>query len=103
MYAVVRAGGKQYRIEEGQTLTVDRLSAEPGDAVELEVLALGDGDTLRVGTPVLADVTVTAEVTGHRAGEKIDVLKYKAKVRYRKRSGFRRRLTDLRVTKIAAS
>ncbi len=100
MYAVVRAGGKQFRIEEGQTITVDRLRAEPGATVELEVLALGDGDAVRVGTPVLDGLSVTAEVVGHRAGEKVDVLRYKSKVRYRKRSGYRRQLTELRVTKL---
>ena len=100
MYAVVRTGGKQYRIEAGQTITVDRLDLEPGQSVDLEVLALSDGERVRVGTPALEGVTVIAEVTAHRAGEKIDVLRYKSKVRHRKRMGHRRLITELRVTKL---
>jgi large subunit ribosomal protein L21 len=102
VYAVVRTGGKQYRVEEGQTITVDRLSAGPGENVDLEVLALADGDSLEVGTPVLSGARVTAEVLSERKGRKVDVLRYKSKVRYRKRTGFRPILTDLRVTKISA-
>jgi large subunit ribosomal protein L21 len=102
VYAVVRAGGKQYRVEEGQTITVDRLSAAPGETVDLEVLALADGEALHVGTPTLAGARVTAEVLNERKGRKIDVLRYKSKVRYRKRTGFRPMLTDLRVTRITA-
>lgn len=102
MFAIVRAGGKQYRVAEGDTLTVDRLPASPGGSLELEVLAVGDGETIRVGTPVLQRARVVAEVLGERKGEKIDVLKYKAKVRYQRRSGHRRRLTDIKITKISA-
>lgn len=102
MYAVVRAGGKQYRVEEGQTITVDRVSAAPGETVDLEVLALADGEALRVGTPIVSGARVTAEVVSERKGRKVDVLRYKSKVRYRKRTGFRAMLTDLRVTKISA-
>ena len=100
MYAVVRAGGKQYRIEAGQTITVDRLDLEPGKTIDLEVLALSDGERVQVGTPALEGVSVTAEVTAHRAGDKIDVLHYKSKVRHRKRMGHRQLLTELRVTKL---
>lgn len=100
MYAIVRSSGKQYRIEEGQTINVDRLALEPGQSVELEVLALSDGERVAVGTPVLEGVTVTAEVAAHRAAEKIDVLRYKSKVRHRKRMGHRRLTTELRVTKL---
>lgn len=101
MFAVVRAGGKQYRVEEGSILTVDRLPLEPGVSLDLEVLAIGDGESLRVGTPRLVGATVTAEVLGEGRGKKVDVLRYKSKVRYRKLTGHRQRHVALRVTKIS--
>lgn len=102
MFAVVRAGGKQYRVAEGDVLTVDRLDAAQGSTVDLEVLAVGDDGSVEVGTPLLRGATVTAEVLGSRRGAKIDVLRYKAKVRYRKLRGHRQALTELRITKIGA-
>ena len=96
MQAVVRTGGKQYRVEEGSVVTVDRLSGEPGGTVTLEdVLLVADGDELsgRGGK-------VTAEIVGHEKGDKIKVLKYKNKVRYRKLSGQRQLGTKLRIVKI---
>ncbi|MDE3101706.1 MAG: 50S ribosomal protein L21 [Chloroflexota bacterium] len=97
MQAVVRTGGKQYRVEEGALVTVDRLAGEPGSSVTLgDVLLLADGDRLgRKGT-------VTAEIVGHEKGDKVKVLKYKNKVRYRKLSGQRQLGTKLRITKIEA-
>ncbi len=96
MQAVVRSGGKQYRVEEGSVVTVDRLAGEPGSTVRLDdVLLVVDGDTLAGG-----GATVTAEIVGHEKGEKIKVLKYKNKTRYRKLSGQRQLATKIRVTKI---
>ena len=101
MYAVVRAGGKQYRVEEGSVLTVDRLQAEPGSTVTLEdVLLVADGDRLIPGAPLVPGARVMAEVVAQTKGEKIRVLKYKNKVRYRKVSGSRPLQTRLRITKI---
>ncbi len=102
MYAVVRAGGRQFRVEEGQALVVPGLAAEPGATLDLEVLAYADDSGVRVGTPRVEGVTVTAEVAGARRGQKVDVLRYKSKVRHRKRRGHRQRLIELRVTKISA-
>ncbi len=102
MYAVVRAGGKQYRVEEGQAMVVPGISAESGKSLALEVIAYADASGVRVGTPKLDDVTVTAEVGAARKGPKIDVLRYKSKVRHRKRRGHRQGLVELRVTKISA-
>jgi large subunit ribosomal protein L21 len=96
LQAVVRSGGKQYRVEEGQTVTVDRLQGEPGTTVTLnDVLLFADGDTLRAG-----GATVTAEIVGHEKGDKIKVFKYKNKTRYRKLSGQRAHSTKIRITKI---
>ncbi len=103
MYAVVRAGGKQYRVEEGQAIVVPGLAAEPGREIELDVLAYADDSGVRVGTPRVDGVTVTAQVAAARKGEKIDVLRYKSKVRHRKRRGHRQKLVELRVTKISAT
>lgn len=96
MQAVVRSGGKQYRVEEGSVVTVDRLAGEPGGIVTLDdVLFTADGDGVRMGR-----ATVTAEIVGHEKGAKIDVLKYKNKVRYRKRTGHRQVGTKIKITKI---
>jgi large subunit ribosomal protein L21 len=103
LYAVVRAGGKQYRVAEGETITVAGLAAAKGSQIELDVVAFADDDGVRVGVPRVDGVTVTGEVTGGRRGEKIDVLRYKSKVRHRKRRGHRQALTDVRVTKIDVS
>ena len=101
MYAVVRAGGKQYRVEEGTVLTVDRLEAAPGSTVTLgEVLLVADGDSVRPGAPLVEGASVTAEVVGETKGEKIRVLKYKNKVRYHKLTGSRAKQTRVRVTRI---
>jgi large subunit ribosomal protein L21 len=102
VYAVVRAAGRQFRVEEGQAIVVPGLDAEPGKQLDLEVLAYADDSGVRVGTPRVEGVTVTAEVAGSRKGRKLDVLRYKSKVRHRKRRGHRQGLVELRVTKISA-
>ena len=102
MYAVVRAGGKQYRVEEGQVVVVPGLVVTPGSTMDLEVLGYADDSGIRIGTPLLDGVTVTAEVARTRKGEKIDILRYKSKVRHRKRRGHRQDVAELRVTKISA-
>ena len=103
MYAVVRAGGKQYRVEEGQGIIVPGLALAPGEQLDLEVLAYADDAGVRVGSPRVDGVSVTAEVGQVRKGDKIDVLRYRNKVRHRKRRGHRQALVELRVTKISAS
>jgi large subunit ribosomal protein L21 len=103
LYAVVRAGGRQFRVAEGETISVPGLAGEKGSQLELDVIAFADDEGVRVGVPRVEGVTVTAEVTGARKGEKIDVLRYKSKVRHRKRRGHRQSLTDIRVTKIDVS
>lgn len=100
MQAVIRSGGKQYRVEEGSVVMVPRLEGEPGTTLTLgDVLLVGDADRLAV-RPSAAKVL--AEIVGHEKGEKIKVLKYKNKTRYRKLSGQRQLSTRLRITKIEA-
>ena len=101
MYAIVRVGGKQYRVEKGDSLVVDRLHEDEGAKVALEPLLLADGaDKTVFERDDLAKVKVDAVVTGHERGEKIHVLKYKPKRGYRRRSGHRSELTRLEIRDI---
>jgi large subunit ribosomal protein L21 len=99
MYAVVESGGKQYKVEEGTSLFVDRLDAKEGDKVTLRPVLFRDDDVI-VGAKDLAKVKVEAKVAGHLRGKKIKVFKYKAKKGYRKRAGHRSELTRLEVTSL---
>jgi large subunit ribosomal protein L21 len=98
MYAVVETGGKQYRVEKGSTLLVDRLTADEGAKVDLRPVALLD-KKLVVGKD-LEKVKVEAKVTGHERGPKLRVFKYKPKKGYRRNAGHRSELTRLEVTEI---
>jgi large subunit ribosomal protein L21 len=98
MYAVVETGGKQYRVEKGSTLLVDRLSAEEGAKVDLRAVALLDKD-LVVGKDA-AKIKVEAKVAAHERGPKIRVFKYRPKKGYRRQAGHRSELTRLEVTEI---
>ncbi len=99
-YAIVKTGGKQYRVEEGQTLLVERLPDEPGATIDLTTLLLaGDGDPV-LDAAKLAKSPVKAEIVGHERGKKLRVFKFKPKRGYRRRTGHRQELTRLQVTGI---
>ena len=101
MYAIVRTGGKQYRVEEGRSLDVELLSAEEGTSVELDnVLMIADDGEVTVGTPIIEGARVMADVESHGRQKKIIVFKFKAKVRTRKKTGHRQHFTRLAVTEI---
>ncbi|HLE77483.1 MAG TPA: 50S ribosomal protein L21 [bacterium] len=101
MYAVIETGGKQYRVEQGLTLQVERLDAEPGATVMLDrVVLVGDGDALNVGAPTVTGASVVATVLGHGRGRKIAVMKYKPKAHYRRKTGHRQAFTTLKIDKI---
>jgi len=100
LYAIVRAGGRQEKVAVGDLVTVDRLAGEPGSTIQLPALLLVDGDTVTSDAATLAKVKVTAEVIAETKGPKIDILKYKNKTGYRKRIGYRSKLTQIRVTGI---
>jgi large subunit ribosomal protein L21 len=100
MYAVVKVGGKQYRVEKGQSLVVDRMSASEGDKVTLDPLMLADGKNTVFDGGDLAKIKVEAVVTGHERGPKIHVLKFKPKRGYKRRSGHRSDLTRLEIKDI---
>lgn len=103
MYAIVETGGKQYRVAEGDVITVERLSAGEGEEVVLDRVLLVAGDEgVKVGTPVVEGAKVTATVTGVGKHRKILVFKYKPKKSYRRRYGHRQPYTQLKITKIEA-
>ncbi|MFV9506186.1 MAG: 50S ribosomal protein L21 [Oscillochloridaceae bacterium umkhey_bin13] len=102
MYAIIRDRGMQYRVEQGQVLTLDLIDeAEAGTLIELgEVLMIGNGDQVQVGTPTIAGAKVQAEVLGVRKGDKIVVFRYRNKKRYRRRTGHRQRYTQVKINAI---
>ena len=100
-YAIVEDGGKQYKAVEGQTIEVDRFQAEVGEQVDLDrVLMITDGKKTSVGTPYLEGAKVEATVDSQIKGPKIVVFKYKARERYRVKTGHRQRYTRLRIASI---
>jgi large subunit ribosomal protein L21 len=99
MYAVVETGGKQYKVEQGTSLLVDRLDAKQGDKVALRAVMFRDTDVL-AAPKELEKVKVEAKVAEHLRGPKIKVFKYKAKKGYRRRAGHRSELTKLEVTEV---
>jgi large subunit ribosomal protein L21 len=99
-YAVIKTGGKQYRVTEGQTLLVERLADDVGATVALEPLLLaGDGDAVFEGDK-LAKAKVQAEILGHERGPKLRVFKFKPKRGYKRRTGHRQELTRIKITSI---
>jgi large subunit ribosomal protein L21 len=103
MYAIVETGGKQYRIEEGAELNVEKLDVEAGNEIALDkVLMTGQDETVSVGTPYLENAKVTCEVMEHGRGKKIYIFKHKRRKDYRKKQGHRQDYTRLKVKSIQA-
>ena len=100
VYAVVRAGGRQEKVEVGTIVVLDRQQAKVGDKIELPAVLLVDGDAVTTDADELAKVTVTAEVLGEERGPKIVIQKFKNKTGYKKRQGHRQDLTRVKVTGI---
>jgi large subunit ribosomal protein L21 len=100
MYAIVKTGGKQYKVAEGDVIEVEKLEAELGASVALPALLLVDGTTVTHEADKLSAVNVTAEVVAQTKGPKIHIHKFKNKTGYHKRQGHRQKLTQLRVTAI---
>jgi large subunit ribosomal protein L21 len=99
-YAVIKTGGKQYRVIEGQTLLVERLSADEGASIDLEpLLVAGDGDPV-MDAAGLGKAKVTVEIVAHERGPKVRIFKFKPKRGYKRRTGHRQNLTRIRVTGI---
>ena len=102
VYAVVRAGGRQEKVEVGTIVVLDRQSAKVGDKIELPAVLFVDGDAVTTDADKLAKVTVTAEVLGEERGPKIVIQKFKNKTGYKKRQGHRQDLTRVKITDIKA-
>jgi large subunit ribosomal protein L21 len=101
MYAVIETGGKQYRVELGTELAVERLEAEPGSSITLDrVLLVADGDDASIGRPLVADAAVAAEVVAQDRADKLIVFKYRPKARRRVKKGHRQERTVLRISDI---
>lgn len=103
MYAVIKTGGKQYKVSPGDVLRVEKLDSKKGDTVEMkDVLLIADGDMMSVGKPNLASASVTAEVMGDGRGEKILIFKHRRRKGFRKTIGHRQDFTTIKVKEIKA-
>lgn len=103
MFAVIKTGGKQYKVAKDDVIRVERLSDDAGSSVKLDqVLMVVDGDKVSVGTPILSGASVTAEIVDHDRGPKIIVFKKKRRQNYRRKKGHRQDLTVLKITGISA-
>jgi large subunit ribosomal protein L21 len=103
MFAVIRTGGKQYKVAAGDVIRVEKLAGEAGASVQLdEVLMVGDGASVKVGSPLLAGAAVQAELIEQTRADKIIIFKKKRRQNYRRKNGHRQPLTVLRITGITA-
>jgi len=103
MYAVIVSGGKQHRVTEGETLKLEKIEAAPGETVEFDqVLMVGGGDVVKIGTPVLAGSKVTAEVVSQGRHKKVKIVKFNRRKHYRKETGHRQWFTEVKITGITA-
>jgi large subunit ribosomal protein L21 len=104
MYAVIRTGGKQYRVSAGDKVRVEKLDADPGAEVVIpEVLMLGEGSEVTVGAPLVAGATVTATVIAQEKGDKVRIYKMRRRKHYRKTQGHRQLYTALRINTITTA
>ena len=102
MYAVIKTGGKQYRVTEGEILKVEKLDVAAGESLDIsDVLLIANGEELKVGAPVIEGAKVSAEVVSHGRGPKIRIIKFKRRKHHRKQMGHRQWFTELKITGIA--
>ena len=103
MYAVIKTGGKQYKVAAGEKIKVEQIAADVGqDIVIDQVLAVGDGAALKVGTPLVSGATVTATVVGHGKHDKVRIFKLRRRKHYQKRQGHRQAYTELQIGAVNA-
>ncbi len=100
MYAIVKTGGKQYKVAQGDIIEIEKLEGKPGAAVDLSAVMVVDGSSVTVAAEELAKASVSAEVVAHTKGPKIIIHKFKNKTGYHKRQGHRQPLTQVKVTSI---
>ena len=103
MFAVVKTGGKQYRVNEGDRLRVETLDAETGASIQLDsVLMVGEGDSVKVGSPTVSNASVTAKVIDHGRDRKVKIIKFRRRKHHMKRMGHRQNYTEVEITGINA-
>jgi large subunit ribosomal protein L21 len=103
MYAVIETGGKQYKVQEGDVITIEKLKASVGDKVVFDkVLLMSDGENVKVGTPVIKEAKVYGSVIENGKGKKIIIFKYKAKKDYRKKQGHRQPYTMVKIESLSS-
>ncbi|MFA5413486.1 MAG: 50S ribosomal protein L21 [Patescibacteria group bacterium] len=102
MFAVIKTGGKQYKVKEGEILKIEKVAGNAGDKLDFEVLLLSDedGKEIKVGKPLVSGAKVSAEILEQGRARKINIIKYKPKVRYRRKNGHRQMFTEVKVTSI---
>ncbi len=103
MYAVIKTGGKQYKVSEGETLKVEKIDVEAGASIDLnEVLMVADGDDVKIGTPFVDGGKVSATIESHGRHKKIRIVKFKRRKHYRRQMGHRQSYTEIKIEKISA-
>ena len=103
MYAVIRTGGKQYRVAQGETLKIETIPGDVGAAIVLDkVLAVGNGDSLNVGKPLVSGASVKATIVSHGRHDKVKIFKMKRRKHYQKHQGHRQNYTEIRIDGISA-
>ncbi|VAW58337.1 LSU ribosomal protein L21p [hydrothermal vent metagenome] len=101
MYAVVKTGGKQYKVTQDQYLKVEKLEGNEGDTIELnQVLMIADGDKLKIGSPMLDGGKITATILSHGRHKKVEIMKFRRRKHHQKRTGHRQYYTEIKVTAI---
>ncbi|MGM0522392.1 MAG: 50S ribosomal protein L21 [Pseudomonadota bacterium] len=103
MFAVIKSGGKQYRVEEGQTLKLEKIEVATGETIEFdEVLLVGNDDDVTVGAPLVDGAKVSAEIVDHGRGDKVTIIKFRRRKHSMKRQGHRQWFTEVKITGISA-
>jgi large subunit ribosomal protein L21 len=103
MYAVIKSGGKQYRVQEGQTLKLEKIEVPTGESIDFdEVLLVGSDDDVKVGAPLVEGAKVSAEVVSHGRGDKVTIIKFRRRKHSMKRQGHRQWFTEVKITGISA-
>lgn len=102
MYAVIKSGGKQHRVVEGETLKLEKIEVPTGDTIEFdEVLLVGEGDSVKIGEPLVEGAKVTAEVVSQGRHKKVTIIKFKRRKHHMKRAGHRQWFTEVKITGIS--
>lgn len=102
MFAVIKTGGKQYKVKEGEILKIEKIVGAAGDKIDFEVLLLADeeGKDVKVGKPIVSGAKVSAEILEQGRARKVNVIKYKPKVRYRRKAGHRQMYTKVKIASV---